>query len=123
DTTNDPSGSGHEFSLFLKKRKERRSHRGNEVVGVGFCEVPPPPYVGGYKRDQPAALPAGKISLNAARKRSISSGVPMETRRCSSMGGNGRPTSTPRERKSWIAARTGRRMCTITKFPCEGMTV
>ena len=38
---------------------------------------------------------AGKISLNAFMKRSISSGVPTETRRCVVIGGNGRPTRTP----------------------------
>ena len=36
----------------------------------------------------------GKISLNAFMKRSISSAVPMDTRMCVVIGGNGRPTAT-----------------------------
>ena len=40
------------------------------------------------------------IFLNASMKRSISSAVPTDTRRCCVIGGNGRPTSTPSLRKA-----------------------
>ena len=63
------------------------------------------------------------ISRKATMKRCISSSVPIDTRRWSSIGGKGRPTSTPFFRNSSITGTTGRRMCVMKKFVYDGIDV
>src|SRR4051812_8909891 len=71
----------------------------DKLVQPRFAEPPPqgePSLAALALADQPPAalVPFTMISLNACVKRAISSAVPIDTRRCSVMGGNGRPTST-----------------------------
>src|SRR5207302_9491712 len=63
---------------------------------------------------------AGKISLNAVMKRDISSAVPIDTRMCFVIGGNGRPTATFFAANSWITGGTSRPMATMKKFVSDG---
>src|SRR4051812_9766071 len=64
---------------------------------------------------------AGKISLNAVMNRAISSAVPIETRMCVVIGGNGRPTWTFFSRNSWITGWISRLMLTMKKFVSDGI--
>jgi len=68
-------------------------------------------------------LPAPNISLKAAMNRFISSGVPTDTRRCSTIGGNLRPTRTPFFSNSSMMGMISRRTWTMKKFASDGMTL
>ena len=52
----------------------------------------------------------------------ISSAVPIDTRMCVVIGGNGRPTWTFFARNSSITGWISRPMCTMKKLVSDGMT-
>src|SRR3954453_16020909 len=62
----------------------------------------------------------GKISLNAVMNRAISSAVPIDTRMCFVIGGNGRPTATFFVANSWMTGWISRPMATMKKFVSDG---
>src|SRR6185295_10399707 len=63
---------------------------------------------------------AGKISLNAVMNRAISSAVPIDTRMCFVIGGNGRPTATFFAANSWMTGWISRPIDTMKKLVSDG---
>jgi hypothetical protein len=61
------------------------------------------------------------MSRKATMNRLISSAVPTDTRRCSSSGGNGRPTITRRFLNSSTTGLAGRLRWTMKKFASDGI--
>src|SRR5262245_6541957 len=123
------SASNH-YRVFSTRRgkgsKGQRRSVGQDFDPLSLCPIvlEKPDQSWCQSPDSAFALtpPAGKSSLNAPMNLAISVSVPTDTRSQLFIGGNFRPTRTPRFLNSSATGVTSRPTFTIKKLASEGIT-